>query len=180
MRILSFSVKRFDRKYLFAFIITLICSVICGIVLYKTAFNNVYFINFGNDYVYNVFSFNNSPLFFTHLVADAVYFYSFFLICYFTKLKYLTLVFLYIRGLFFGIYAAVLFCITALSGFLVALLVFIPATLISVVVCYFICEECVRCDKKYVFIFPAVLAVTDGIILMLLVNVVFRIIILIV
>lgn len=180
MRILSFNVKSCDKKYFWAFIITLVCSIICGIVLYKPVIGNVYFINFGNEYVFNVFSFNNSQLFLTHFLADAVYFYLFFFICYFTKFKYITLIFLYIRGLFFGLYTVILICVTTLSGVLVTVLVFIPATLISVLICYLLASTCRQIDKKYVFFIPAVLAIIDGIVFMLLINVLFRIVIIIV
>lgn len=180
MRILSLNVKNCDKKYLLAFIITLACSIICGIVLYKPASSNIYFINFGSQYVFDVFNFNNSGLFLTHLIADVVYFYLFFVICYFTKLKYLTLILLYIRGLFFGLYTVIMICVTTLSGILVALLVFIPATLISVGICFLISVTCKQIDKKFLFFIPAILALIDGIILIFLINVVFRVVIIIV
>ena len=180
MRNLSLFAKNRDKKYFLAFIITLACSIICGIVLYKPVTVNVYFVNYGNEYVFNVFSFNNYPLFLAHLLADLVYFYIFFLICYFTKLKYLTLIFLYLRGLFFGLYAVVLICVTSLSGVLVTIFVFIPSTLVSLLICYIISETCKKCDYWWNFLIPAALALIDGIILMLLVNVVFRIVIIIV
>lgn len=180
MRNLSFNVKCWDKRYLLAFIITLVCSIICGIVLYKPVTTNVYFVNLGADYVYNVFNFKNTPLFFTHLVGDILYFYLFFLICYFTKLKYLTLVFLYLKGLFFGVYVVVLLCANSIGGILVTVFVFIPATLISIAVCFLLTELCKSFDKKYILFVPLLLALIDGIILMLLVNVVFRVVIIIV
>ena len=180
MRNFSYCAKNRDKKYLLAFLITLLCSIICGIVLYKPVTTNVFFINMGYDYVYNVFNFNNTPLFFTHFLGSILSFYIFFLICYFTKVKYLTLIFLYLRGLFFGIYVVVLFCVNSIGGVLVAIFVFIPATLISFAVCAVITEVCKKFDKRYAFFVPAVLALLDGIILMLLINVVFRVVIIIV
>ena len=180
MRILSFNIKNCDKKYLIAFLIVLICSIICGIVLYTPVVNNIYFIDFGSEYVFNVFTFNNGSLFLSHLLADLIYFYIFFFICYFTKWKYLTLIFLYIRGLFFGLYTVVLLCITTFSGLLVTLLVFIPSTAISLLLCFILAETCKIINRKIVFFLPAILALIDGIILMLLINVLFRIVIIIV
>lgn len=180
MRNLSFCVKNRDKRYLLSFLITLGCSIICGIVLCSLLKTNIYFVNFGNEYVFNVFSFNNTPLFFTRFLADAVFFYAFFLICYFTKFKYFTLIFLYVRGLTFGIYAAILFGVTSLSGSLAAIFVFIPATLVSFIVCYLITETCRKCDKWWALLIPLALALIDSIILLLFVNGVFRIVIIIV
>ena len=177
---LSFNVKCWDKKYFLAFLITLLCSIICGIVLYKPVTTNVYIRNLGADYVFNVFNFNNTPLFFTHLIGDVLYFYIFFLLCYYTKLRYLTLVFLYLRGLFFGIYVVVLLCANSIGGILAAIFVFIPATLISVAVCYVLTEICKSFDKRYCLLVPLIISLIDGVVLMLLVNVVFRVVIIIV
>ena len=180
MRNLSFFGKKCDKRYILAFIIVLLCSVVCGIVLYKPVTTNVYFVSFANDYVYNVFNFACTPLFFSHFLADVLYFYIFFLICYLTKFKYVTLVFLYIKGLFFGIYAVILICVNSVGGILVAIFVFVPASLISFAFCCIITEICKSFDRRFAFFVPLALALIDGIILMLLQNVVFRVVILIV
>ena len=180
MRNLSFCVKKCDKKYVWAFIITLLCSIVCGIILYKPITVNVYIINFANDYVYNIFNFKNSTLFFTHFLADVLYFYVFFLICYLTKFKYITLIFIYLKGLFFGIYTAILVCIGSVGGIIVAIFVFIPATLLSFAICCAIAEICKCLGNRYAFFIPLALALINGIILMLLVNVLFRVVIIIV
>lgn len=180
MRNLSFCKNKWDKKFLLAFIITLICSIICGIVLYKSVTIIVYFRDFADEYVYNVFNFNNSSLFLSHFISDIFYFYIIFLICYFTKFKYLSLILLYLRGIFFGVYSVLLLINNSVGGILVLLFVFLPTNLISIAVCFLIAEFCKNIDFKYVFIIPAVLALVDAIILMLLVNVVFRVVIIIV
>ncbi len=180
MRILSFKKEKWDKKFLIAFLITLVCSIICGIVLFKPVTVNFYFIDFAEEYVFNVFNFDNSSIFLSHFLSDILYFYIFFFLCYFTRFKYLTLVFLYIRGLFFGIYVSILIVVSSVGGILVAVIIFIPSTLISVAVCFFISDFCRCIDKKIVFFVPAVLALIDGLILILLINVVFRVIIIIV
>ena len=180
MRNLPFCNEKWDKKFILAFIITLICAIMCGIVLYKPVTTNIYFVNFGSDYVFNVFNFNTTPIFFTHLLSDVIYFYLFFLISYCTKFKYVTLVFLYLKGLFFGVYTVILICAATVSGVLVAVFVFIPATLLAVFICLTLTEMSRRIDKRAAYALPLILAVADGIVLMLLINVVFRIVIIIV
>ncbi len=180
MRNLSFCGKKWDKKYFLAFLITFLCSVVCGIVLYQPVTVNIYFINYACDYVYNVFNFQNTPLFFTHFLADCLYFCLFFFICGFSKLKYLTLILVFLKGLFFSLYAAILFCVSSVGGVLVAIFVFLPASIASFVICIIITEICKSFDKKIAVFVPFALALADGIILMLLVNVLFRVVIIIV
>lgn len=132
------------------------------------------------DYVYNVFNFENAPIVLSHLLGDILYFYAFFLICYYTKFKYLTLIFLFMRGLFFGIYTVLLVCVSAFGGVLVVVFVFVPATLISIAVCFVLGALCSGSQIRYAFLIPAVLAVIDCIVMLLLVNVLFRVVIIIV
>ena len=164
MRILSFNIKNCDKKYLIAFLIVLICSIICGIVLYKISNINIYFVDFANDYIFFIFNFSNGKLIFPHLLSELFYLYLFFIIAYFTKLKYLTFFVLFLRGIYFSIYCAILFSLNSLGGVTVAIIVFIPASLLSVVFCCLIADTCRIINKKYVF----------------LVNVLFRVIIVIV
>ena len=180
MRNLSFCREKWDKKYFFAFLITLGCAIICGIVLCKSVISNKYLRDLACDYVYNVFNFKNSPLILSHLLGDVLYFYIFFLIAYFTKFKYLSLIFAFLRGLFFGIYIVLLIGANAFGGVLVVVLVFIPSTVISLAVCYFLCEFCKSLSCKFVLLIPLILALVDALIMLLLVNVVFRVVIIIV
>lgn len=180
MRNLSFKGCKCDLRYLIAVIITFLCAVICGIVLYKTVSINIYFKNFTENYVFYVFNFKNSKLIFSHILSELIYIYIFFLICYFTKFKYLTLIIIFIRGLYFAVYAAILFELVTFGGITVAILVFIPTYLISLVFCWVTAEFCKSINKKYVFFLPAILALANTIIMVILVNVVFRVVIVIV
>ena len=163
-----------------AFIITLICAIICGIVLYKPVISNYYFIDLADEYVFNVFNFRNTQLLFTHLLSDLIYFYICFFIAYFTKLKYITLIFIYLRGLFLGIYSVILVAVDTVGGVFVMVFVFLPATLFSLAICYAVTEFCKRINKKYAVFVPAVLAIADLVVYALLINVVFRVVIVIV
>lgn len=169
-----------DKKFLIAFAITFICSIICGIVLYKPVTCNEYFRNFTAEYVYNAFNFNNATILLPHLLADLIYLYILFFICYFTKFKYAALPLIFIRGLFIGVYSVLLITVCSFSGILVMLLIFIPSNFISVAFCLAIMEGCRLFDKKFAVAVPAVLSVLSLIVLVLLLNVVFRIIIIIV
>ena len=108
------------------------------------------------------------------------YFYIFFLISYFTKFKYLTLIFIFIRGIYFAVYASILFTVISFGGITVAVLVFIPISLLSLIFSCMICDCCRSVNKKYVFLIPAALALINMLILLLLINVLFRVVIVIV
>ena len=180
MRNLSFKEFSCDKKYIIASIITLICSFICGIVLYELSNINIYFVDFANNYIFYVFNFKNSKLIFPHLLVELFYLYLFFVIAYCTKFKFLTLILLFIRGIFFAIYSAILFSLNSLGGVTVAILVFIPSSVASMILCLFIAENCKIINKKLVFFVPAIFALLNSVLLLILVNLLFRVIIVIV
>ena len=169
-----------DKKFLLAFAITLICAIICGIVLYKPVTMNPYLRDFASDYVYNVYNFKNSPLLLTHILSDIVYLYVIFCISYFTKFKYLTLIFVFLRGLFLGIYSVILIGINSFGGLVVAVFVFIPAALISLALCFLVAEFCRGIDRRFCFFVPLALAVADCAVYAVLINALFRVVIIIV
>lgn len=180
MRNLSFKDYKWDKKYLIAVLITFLCAVISGIVLYIFVNINIYFKNFAEEYIFFVFNFKNGDLIFSHLLSELLYVYVFFLIGYFTKFKYLTLIFIFIRGLYFAVYTAILIELNAFGGITVAILVFIPTSLISIIFCCFVTETCKSINKKFVFLIPLGFAVLNTLIMLLLINVVFRVVIVIV
>lgn len=178
----NFNSGRFikDKKFILAFAITLICAIICGIILYKPVNNNIYLRNFAENYVYNVFNFKNSQLLLTHLIADIIYLYIIFVISYFLKFKYLALIFIFLRGLFFGAYTTILIGLSAFGGVVVTIFVFVPSTLLFFVLCYIVAECCTILYKTYALCLPLVLSIIDCVIYALLINALFRIIIIIV
>lgn len=169
-----------DKKFLLAFLITVICSFICGTVLCKAVIFNEYLRNFADNYIFYVFNFQNSTLFLSKFLTDLVYFYIIFFICYFSRLKYLALLPLFLRGLFFGIYSVILIGAESFGGVVVAIFVFIPATLIAFVFCYIIAAVCKIIYKKYALLMPLVFSVISIIIYAVLINVLFRLVIIIV
>ena len=180
MRIFDLKKCKWDKNYLFAFIIAIICSIICGIVLFKISNFNVYFYNYANNYVYNVFIFNNGALFFPHILADIFYLYIFLCISRFTKFRYLTLIFVVLRATFASVYCAVLFTMCGISGVTVCLIVYIPSVLLSLAACCCISQFHGACDKRYVLFLPCILALVLSIVHLLLINLLFRIIIVLV
>ena len=180
MRNLSFKDYKWDKKYLYAVLITSICAIISGIVLYIFVNINIYFKNFTEEYVYYIFNFKNGDLIVPHFLSELLYAYVFFLIGYFTKFKYLTLVFVFIRCMYFAVYTAILIELNAFGGITVAILVFIPISIISIVFCCIITETCNSLNKKIVFFVPLIFAVLNTLILLLLVNLLFRVVIVIV
>lgn len=180
MRNLTFKEFSCDKKYIIASIITLLCSIISGIVLFKISNISIYFVNFANNYVFYVFNFQNSKLIFPHILSELFYAYLFFVIAYFTKFKFLTLILLFVRGIFFSVYAFILFGLSSFGGITVAIIVFLPVTLISMVFCCLLVETCGIINKKIVWFYPAVCALINTVLLLLLVNLLFRVIIVIV
>lgn len=180
MRKFSFKEYKCDKKFLIAAIIALICAIICGIVLYKLVNINIYFKEFASDYIFYIFNFKNSKLLFTHILSEIFYLYLFFLIGYYTKFKYISLILIFIRCLYFSVYTCILIGLNAFGGITVAVLVFIPTSLSSLILCFLTVELCRIIDKKYCFALPAVFALINTLILTLLVNVAFRAVIVIV
>lgn len=169
-----------DKKFVLAFLITLICAIICGIVLYKPVKSSIYLKDLAENYVYNVFNFKNSQLLLTHILTDVTYLYLILLISYFLKFKYLTLILVFLRGLFLGVYTAILGGLNSFGGIIVAIFVFVPSTLLFLVSCCIVAEFCNKFYKTYAICMPVVLAVIDCIIYAILINVLFRIVIIIV
>ena len=180
MRNLSFSKFKCDKKYLIAVLVTLLCAIICGIVLYINVNINIYFSYFAEEYIYCVFNFKNASIIFSHLLSELFYVYLFFLIGYFTKFKYFTLIFIFIKGMYFTIYSAILIAFNSFGGITVAVLVYIPTSIISFIFCILTVETCKIINKRYVFFIPAVFALLNTLILIVLINVVFRVVIVIV
>lgn len=180
MRIFDLKKCKLDKNYLFAFIIAIICSIICGIVLFKISNLNIYFYNYAEIYVYNVFIFNNGALFFPHLLAEIFYLYIFLCISKYTKLKYLTLIALVIRTVFASIYCAVLLTMCGISGITVCLIVYLPCILMSLAACFCMAQFHEACDKRYILFLPCLVSVLLSIVYLLFVNLLFRIIIVLV
>lgn len=180
MRILNFYKCKCDKRYLIVCLITVFLAIICGIVLHICSGIGVFTYNFADTYIFYIVNFKNISLFFSHLVVDLFYFYVFFLIGYYTKLKYLTCPVLFLKCLFAVMYAMILFTCFSIEGIIVALIVFLPSFLISSILCVLICDCCKYLKKSIVFYFAAVLALISTLIFLLLVNLLFRVLIVIV
>ena len=180
MRIFNFKKIKFDKKYLLACLIAVILAIISSIVLYIFSGISIYTYNFADTYIYYVLNFSNVRLFFSHFAVDLFYIFSFFLIGCFTKHKYLTCPILFLKWFFAITYVIILFTCFSIEGIIVALVVFIPSFLISSLFCLYACD-CGRCLKrKYALLFVLLMAVISTLLTLLLINVIFRILIVIV
>ena len=159
MRIFKCSKFKWDIRFLIAYAIVILAAIICGIVL---------------------FNFNSGKLFISHVLSELVYLYVVFLLAYFTKLKILVYPILFLRTLFTALYIIILCALFGTEGIIVAVLVFIPSFAFSVLFFIVLCEQCKQLCPPYSFICPAFLALLNSVILLLLVNVVFRVIVVIV
>lgn len=180
MRILKCNKFKWDIRYLIADSIVILAAIICGIVLYKLNSISNYVFDFANIYIFYVFNFNSGRLFISHILSELVYLYAVFLLAYFTKLKVLAYPVLFLRTLITALYIVILCSLFGTEGIIVAVLVFIPSYVVSVAFFIILREQCRQVCSPYSFICPAVLAFINSIILLLLVNVVFRVIVVIV
>ena len=180
MRIFNCNKLKWDRRCLIAYAIVILAAIICGIVLYNLNSISHYVYDFANIYIYYVFNFNSGKLFISHVLSELVYLYVVFLLAYFTKLKILVYPILFLRTLFTALYIIILCALFGTEGIIVAVLVFIPSFAFSVLFFIVLCEQCKQLCPPYSFICPAFLALLNSVILLLLVNVVFRVIVVIV
>lgn len=180
MRILKCNKLKWDKRCLIAYGIVIIASIICGIVLFKL--NNIsnYLYNYADSYIFFVFNFDNGKLIFTHILSELLYLYVVFLLCYFTKLKFLVFPIVFLRTLFAALYTIILTSLFGAEGIMVALIVFLPCYVCSTLFFIFLCEQCRELCTPFAYFCPAVIAAINTLILFLLVNLVFRVIVVIV
>jgi len=180
MRTFNLSSLKWDKRYIIAYVAAVFLGIISGIVLYKSNYLGGYFVNFADNYVYYVFIFKNGSLFLRHFLAELFYLYALFLICFCTKLKFLTVLIYFLRAFFVGVYCTILFTMFSVDGAVVALAVFIPSFFVSLVLSVAVCEQCRALSKPYCFALPLTLALISGLFFLLIINTLFRIVVVIV
>lgn len=180
MRIFNCNKLKWDIRYIIAYAVVIIASIICGIVLFKLGNISSYVFQYANSYVFYVFNFQNGSIFFSHFLSELFYLYVIFLLSYFTKLKIIAYPIIFLRTVFAVIYMAMLFSFFGAEGIIVAIIVFIPSYLCSIAFLVILCEQCRQICRPLVFFCPAIIALINSVILLLLVNVVFRVIVVIV
>lgn len=180
MRIFNVSKLKWDKKYIIAHIIVIFTAIICGIVLYILNNINNYFYDFADVYVFYIFNFSNGTLFITHFLSELFFLYAVFAISYFTKLKFFVCPLIFFKTLFTALYTIVLCALFSTEGIVVVIFVFIPSFLLSVIALIFLSEQCKIICRPLCYFFPAILALISALIFLLLINVVFRFVVVIV
>lgn len=175
----TFDISRFKitKKHLIAYICVVSAAVILGIVLCKTVQTNPYMQNYASEYVYYVFNFRNIALLFSRLFYELIYLYTFFLISYCTRFRFIALPVLFLKCMLSSVYAVLIISVSAFGGVLVAVFVFIPSALISAVAEIFVIENCRCFNKRFAYLVPLVLGVAVMLAECLLLNVLFRVVI---
>ena len=179
MRIFSFPRIRLDKRCVIALISTALVAIICGIVLCKTTQVNPYMQNYASEYVYFVYNFRNVSLIFPHLFYELIYGYAFFLIAYCTRYRLFALPLLFLKCMITGVYVVLIISVSTFGGTLAAVFVFIPVSLVSIFLNLFLIESCRFFNKKAALCMPAVFAVAVMLVEVVLLNVVFRVILLV-
>ena len=180
MGIISFDRIKIDKNYIICLFIAFGLAIIFGVVLFKIANIGDYFVIYAQKYVDYIFSFNNGALFFSQFLREACYLYAFFLLAYFTRFKYASSIILFFRTVICVFYCAVFFSSFGFGGVLVAVIIYIPSFILSAAACWFVVESCRAVLQRYVFFYPLALALADCIVFLLLLNVVFRILIVVI
>lgn len=180
MGIIDFKQVKWDKKVIIYNTIVILVAIISGIVLYITNNTTKNFYNFAKNYIYLVFNFENASLFFGHFFSDLFYFSIIFLLCYFTRCKFLASIFLFVKTFFTAYYIVLLFALFAIEGIIAAIIVFIPCYALWVFKFLFIRLNYNSVCKPWVYIMPAFFSLVDGVVLLLFVNLIFRFIVVIV
>ena len=180
MRIFNVSKLKWDKKYIIAHIIVIFAAIICGIVLYILNNINNYIYDFADVYVFYIFNFENGTLFFAHFLSELFFLYAVFAICFFTKLKFLACPLIFLKTLFTALYTIILCALFSTEGIIVVILVFIPSFVLSIIALIFLSEQCKIIRRPLCFFLPAIIALVSSLVFLLLINVVFRFIVVIV
>lgn len=180
MRIFNCKKLKWSKKFIIAYIIVIFAAIISGIVLYKINNISTYVYNFADRYIFYLFNFKNGNLFLAHFLVALFFFYLVFLLAYFTKLRCLSLFFIFCRCVFFVLYASVMCSFFGTEGISVVILVYIPSFVIGHLLFLFIAEQCRCVCAPLSYILPAIMALLNTLIFLLLVNVIFRAIVVIV
>lgn len=163
-----------------AFIFVCLCGIMCGIVQCKSITSNIFFKQFSYAYVYNVYNFNNGTLFMSRLMNNLLYLNLFFFLPKIRRAKYFTLIFSFIKCLFIGVYCVLLVSINLFSGVIVLLLVFIPMSLLSIGLCFYLAEYGCCLELRFVNFLPCILALLDSLLFLVLLNLLFRVVVVII
>ncbi len=168
---------KIEKKYIIAYICTIVLAIITGIILCKTTQTSAYMQNYASEYVYYVFNFRNGLLLFRRLFYELVYIYAFFLIVYCTRFKFAVLPLLFFKCMLSSVYCVLIISVSSFGGVLAAIFVYIPSGLISCLLNVILIESCRSFNKRYAFFIPLVFALVSLIAAFLLLNVLFRLVI---
>lgn len=180
MRIFDKDAINWNKKEIFCCVLVVILAVMCSIVLYITNNFSVYLYNFVKNYIYSVFNFNNAALFFGQFLTNLFYYFLALLFCRFKKVRYLYLIVIFVKTLFTFYYFVALFIIFSLEGVIAAFIVFLPCYIFFMVKFFFLCTQSACIERRYKLFSPVIFVLCDGIFILVLVNLIFRFIVVIV
>ena len=180
MRILSFDKIKFDKSFSIAFCAAFILSVIYGIVLCKTLNFNDYFLVYAKKYTKFVFEFNTFAIVLPYMFRELACSYAAFALSRSQKSKIFVVCIVAVRAVTSALYCALIFVRLGFEGIACAVIVYIPSSLFAVATYYFIAHCRCVINKKYWLFCPAACVVAGCVLLIVLLNVVFRLFIVII
>jgi hypothetical protein len=175
MGILNYSLKKQDKIYIICSILTILLAIMSGIVLFNTVNIDVYFVTLTNTYIYNILNFANTKLFFSVFFTQIFYLFIFFVFSYILRIRYITLIFIFIRVLFYTLYTLILCTSVSFGGLFIFFIVFLPYSILSL--CCYLCLIlfCQCINSRYIYLAPLILALGISIIYIVLINIPLRI-----
>lgn len=180
MRIINYNKIKWNKKVIIAYLIVILVAIISSIVLYITNNISKNLYNFAKNYVSLIFNFKNASLFFGNFFSNLFFYYVAFFICYFTKFKFISGVLLFVKTFFTFYYFIVLVVVFSVEGFFAAVIVFLPCYAFFALKFIFLCAQTRVIEKPYLYFVPLVFALIDGLFLLLMLNLVFRFVVVIV
>jgi hypothetical protein len=152
----------------------------CGIVLAIAVYLGDYLGKFATYYIRYCYRFDSGALLAPYFFHCLVFCYVFFGLSYAGKWKYSSLLFVFIRAFFFGIYLVLLFTVGAFSGAICCIFVFVPSFILSLFAMLLCMEIRFLLSNKLAFLFPLGISACALLIYTLLIHVLFRLIVVIV
>jgi hypothetical protein len=180
MRTFHNLIKSFDKKFFILSLIAIICGTMCGIIVSLSTSIGNYLGKYATYYVKYIYKFNNEALLFPYLGHTLLFCFIFWVFSFLKPAKILSFIVFLVRSFFFGVYLILLITYGDVGGVIVILLVFVPMSVISILCC-FIClnSKCFHLQKLS-FLLPLCLSLAAFLIFVLLLNVIFRFVVVIV
>ena len=179
MRAFRFFELKWDKRYIIVYIVAIILAIICGVVLCKTTHMSLDLQNYAAEYIYYIYNFHNGTLVVQRILYGLVYGYALFCIAYLTRWKFFVVPVLFLKAGLSTVYAYMLISTAGFTGVMAVIFMFVPSAVVSLILNIFLIENCNSFGRGVAPFLPLIVTASEVIIFLLLLNVVFRVVVLI-